>query len=106
MFEGSAFQKLFYSFYVFISFSHYCLMNRRTTTRLVHLLLLHAFISCHIPVDTGRKLNVHKRPGRLLNVLCTFNLRPVSTGTGVKSESTFCTWLNVRKLLARNRRDI
>ena len=38
----------------------------------------------HYPVDTGRKLNVHKtfrrRPGRLLNVLCTFNLRPVSTG--------------------------
>ena len=37
-----------------------------------------------IPVYTGRKLNVHKafrrRPGRLLNVLCTFNLRPVSTG--------------------------
>ena len=38
-------------------------------------------------VDTGRKLNVHKtfrrRPGRLLNVLCTFNLRPVSTGLGL-----------------------
>ena len=38
------------------------------------------------PVDTGRKLNVHKmfrrRPGRLLNVLCTFNLCPVSTGKG------------------------
>ena len=37
-----------------------------------------------VPVDTGRKLNVHKtfrrRPGRLLNVLCMFNLRPVSTG--------------------------
>ena len=36
------------------------------------------------PVDTGRKLNAHKtlrrRPGRLLNVLCTFKLRPVSTG--------------------------
>ena len=36
------------------------------------------------PVDTGRKLNVHKtfrrRPGRLLNVLCTFNLHPVSIG--------------------------
>ena len=36
------------------------------------------------PVDTGRRLNVHKTfrrgPGRLLNVLCTFNLRPVSTG--------------------------
>ena len=39
------------------------------------------------PVDTGRKLNVHKlfrgRSGRLLNVLCTFNLRPVSTGSCV-----------------------
>ena len=38
------------------------------------------------PADTGRKLNVHKtfrkRPGRLLNVLCTLNLRPVSTGKG------------------------
>ena len=36
------------------------------------------------PVYTGRKLNVHntfrRRSGRLLNVLCTFNLRPVSTG--------------------------
>ena len=36
------------------------------------------------PVGTGRKLNVRKtfttRLGRLLNVLCTFNLRPVSTG--------------------------
>ena len=36
-------------------------------------------------VDTERKLNVHKtfrrHPGHLLNVLCTFNLRPVSTWT-------------------------
>ena len=35
-------------------------------------------------VDTGGKLNVHKtfrrRPARLLNVLCTFSLRSVSTG--------------------------
>ena len=35
------------------------------------------------PVDTGRKLIVHKtfrrRPGRLLNVLYTFNLCPVYT---------------------------
>ena len=34
------------------------------------------------PIDKVRKLNVHKafrrRPGRLLNILCTFNLRPVS----------------------------
>ena len=41
------------------------------------------------PVDTGRKLNVHKtfrrRPGRLLNVLCTFNLRPVCTGNEVRN---------------------
>ena len=38
----------------------------------------------HNPVNTGRKLNVYKtfrrRPWRLPNVLCTFNLRPVSTG--------------------------
>ena len=37
-----------------------------------------------IPVYTGRKLNVHKtfrrRPGHLLNFLCTFSLRPVSMG--------------------------
>ena len=37
-----------------------------------------------IALDTGRKLNVHKtfrrRPRRLLNVSCAFNLRPVSTG--------------------------
>ena len=49
------------------------------------------------PKETGCKLNIHKtfrrRPGHLLNVLCTFNLCPVSTG-------------KQRKLLARNRRDI
>ena len=43
-------------------------------------------VKMNVPADTGRKLNVHKtlrrRPGRLLNVLCTFNLRPVSTGPG------------------------
>ena len=37
-----------------------------------------------IALDTGRNLNVHKtfrrRSGRLLNVWCTFNLRPVSAG--------------------------
>ena len=36
------------------------------------------------PVDRGRNFNVQKtfrrRPGRLLNVLCTFKLRLVSTG--------------------------
>ena len=42
-------------------------------------------IPTNTPVDTGRKLNAHKtfrrRSGRLLNVLCTFSLRPVSAGT-------------------------
>ena len=44
----------------------------------------HNLLSCALtffPLDTGRKLKVHKtfrrRPGRLLNVLCTFNLHPV-----------------------------
>ena len=41
-----------------------------------------------VPADTGRKLNLHKtfrrRPERLLNVLCTFNLRLVSTGRNGK----------------------
>ena len=36
------------------------------------------------PVDTRRKSNVHKtfrrHPGRLLNVLCAFNLSPVFKG--------------------------
>ena len=39
-------------------------------------------------LDAGRKLNVHntfrRHPGRKLNVLCTFSLRPVSTGEVVK----------------------
>ena len=43
----------------------------------------HSAIILTNPVDTGRKLNVHKTfrrcPGRLLNVLGTFNLRPVYT---------------------------
>ena len=46
-----------------------------------------------LPADTGRKLNVHKtfkrRPGRLLNVLCTFNLRPVSTGLQNRTGKAF-----------------
>ena len=49
------------------------------------MMMIDASGSCHhVPVDTGRKLNAHKRfrrrPGRLLNVLYTFILRPVSTG--------------------------
>ena len=45
---------------------------------------VYEFTESSNPVDTGRKLKVHKtfrrRPGCLLNVLCTFSLRPVSTG--------------------------
>ena len=41
-------------------------------------------------VDKGRKLNVNKtfrrHPGRLLNILCTFSLRPVCTGTVFSTE--------------------
>ena len=40
-------------------------------------------IIMNYPAVTGRNLNVHKtfrrRPGRLLNVFCTFNLSPVSS---------------------------
>ena len=36
------------------------------------------------PLDRGRKLNVQKtfrrRPGRLLSILCTLNLRPAQRG--------------------------
>ena len=49
------------------------------------------------PVDTTRKLNVHetlrRRPGRLLNVLCTFNLGPVSTGKALQDT------INIKQLL-------
>ena len=47
----------------------------------------------HYPADTGRKLNVHKtfrrRPGCLLNILCTFNLCPVSREEGNRFSDDF-----------------
>ena len=46
--------------------------------------ITHEYYKRPFPVNTGRKLNEHKsfrrRPGRLLNDLCTFNLCPVSMG--------------------------
>ena len=52
---------------------------RRQVKCLVKIISLFTIIL----VDTGRKLNVRKtfrrRPGCLLNILCTFNVRPVST---------------------------
>ena len=57
-------------------------------------------IATRYPVDTGRKLNAHKtfrrRPGRRLNVLCTFNLRRVSTGYTVHQK--YCGVHNARLL--------
>ena len=56
-----------------------------------------------IPVDTGRKLNVYKTfrrgPGRLLNVLCTFNLRLVSTRIPIH----FCSFFTLFFLSCKNR---
>ena len=52
-----------------------------------------------IPVNTGRKLNVHKifrrRPGRLRNVLCTFNLRSVSTGICLNHFLNLCFYFHL-----------
>ena len=46
------------------------------------------------PVDTGRELYVHKtlrrRPGRLLNVLCTFSLRSVPTANFHNTSTDYC----------------
>ena len=58
-------------------------------------------------LDTGRKLNAHKtfrrRPKGFLNVLCTFNLRPVSTGYQVSLMmflSKAIIWQGHQQLLA------
>ena len=61
-------------------------MHKNEAETLVTDLFFFVFKKLYIkyPVDTGRKLNVHKtfrrHPGHLLNVLCTFSLRLVSTG--------------------------
>ena len=56
----------------------------------VNKFMFYLIKQANYPIDKGRKLNVHKtfrrRPGRLLNVLCTFNLGLVSTG---KEKITF-----------------
>ena len=48
------------------------------------------------PLDTGNKLNVHKtfgrRPGCLLNVLCTFNLRSLFRGLILQLPMHFFTF--------------
>ena len=58
---------------------------------------MHLSHSLKDPVDTGRKLNQHKksrrRPGRLLNVLCTLNLRSVSMGECIDDRKTIQLFL-------------
>ena len=62
------------------------LLKRQTTLQSWSVF---SYFDC--PVDAGRKLNVHKtfrrRQGRLLNVLYTFNQRPVSTGWFAKTKT-------------------
>ena len=59
------------------------------------------------PADTERKLKVHKTfrrlPGCLLNVLCTFSLRPVSTRQ-LSSVSRLCSNTSSPDVYRRKRR--
>ena len=79
----------------------FCLLyslNIPHSNQIHQIILLNAlYPSLQSPVDTGRKLNVHKtfrrRPGRLLNVLCTINLRPVPSGSLSFGEISFCVIL-------------
>ena len=69
----------------------------------------HAFLfllfpwNYNIPVEKGLKLNVHKTfRRRLLNVLCMFNLRPVSIGIIVRVMVLCSHWLlTVSKLMTK-----
>ena len=59
------------------------------TFSLTNFTLMDPLLTQYNLVDTGRKLNVHKtsrrRPERLLNVLCTLNLRTMSMGNNNKN---------------------
>ena len=58
------------------------------------------------PLGTERKLNVHKTfrrgPGRLLNVLCTFNIRFVSRGFTMKLPWKGSKLFVTRRLISQN----
>ena len=64
-----------------LNFGIYKQTNKQTNTK--HRKALTTLLWVY-PVDIGRKLNVYKtfrrHPRRLLDVLRTFNLRPVSAG--------------------------
>ena len=66
-------------------FSRHFLKDFKVVPKIVGPKCLRWFLGLSTPLGTGCKLNVHKtlrgRPGRLLNVLCMFNLRPVSRAT-------------------------
>ena len=64
---------------------HYVIMLRIVSIeKLTSKIILAIITANNHTLDTGRKLNVHKKfsihPGRLLKVLCTFNLCCVSRG--------------------------
>ena len=39
-------------------------------------------LNIRVPQDTGRRLNVHKTSGNVLDVLCTLNLSSIAGGGG------------------------
>ena len=59
------------------------------------------------PLNTGRKLNAHKTfsrsLGRLLNVLCTFNLRPLFRRKEIKNYDDKNNICNVKLSVQYNR---
>ena len=78
--------KVSYIFYTSILlFKEYLYKNYKLALIVYNINIIHVNLKQNnIPRRHRRKLNVHKtfrrRPGRVLNVLCTFNLLPVSTG--------------------------
>ena len=69
----------------FLSFTYETVTKRSNVLSNEFFLQKHISIFLYYALEVGCKLNVHKtvrrRSGRLLNVLCTFNLYPVSRGS-------------------------
>ena len=69
----------------FLSFAYETVTKRSNALSNEFFLQKHISIFLYYALDVGCKLNVHKtvrrRSGRLLNILCTFNLYPVSRGS-------------------------
>ena len=77
--------------------------NLNVENNTLHFQLNRFFLTAadSIPVDTGRKLNDLCTFKLLLNVLCRFSLRPVSTGILVQKtpNSSFSESLQFSKIL-------